>query len=134
MAEIFWHNLTGKEAAGFLRSDIEKGISEKEVKIRQAEFGKNLLPREKPLPAVRIFLAQFRSPLIYILLAAGVITIILKDISDAVIIFITVFLNALVGFLQENKAAKTLESLKIIVEQKAEVLREGNFKIVNSRE
>ena len=134
MAGIFWHSLSAKEAQNLLASDIERGLSEKEVAIRQRKFGKNLLPKEKPLSSVRIFLSQFTSPLIYILLSAGIIALILKNISDASIIFIAVFLNALVGFLQENKATKTLASLRDIVEQKTKARREGNLKIIDSKE
>lgn len=134
MAEIFWHNLSQEEAVRILRSDIEKGLAEKEVEIRQREFGKNKLPEEKPLSSLRIFLEQFRSPLIYILVIAGIITLILKDYTDAIVIFGAVFLNTTVGFIQENKASQTLRALKKVVRHEAEVKREGNLKIIDSTE
>ena len=134
MAEIFWHNLSKEEVIKILRSDIDVGLTEKEVEIRQREFGKNLLPEEKPLSRLKIFLEQFRSPLIYILVIAGIITLILKDYTDAIVIFGAVFLNTIVGFLQENKASQTLRALKKVVKHEAEVLREGNLKIVDSTE
>ncbi len=134
MAEIFWHNLNSKEVAKLLRIDIEKGLSEKEVKIRQREFGKNKLPEEKPLSRLRIFLEQFRSPLIYILIVAGIITLIFEEYTDAVVIFGAVFLNTIVGFIQENKASQTLRELKMVVKHPAEVLRGGNLKIIDSIE
>jgi len=132
MAEIFWHNLSREEVVKILRSDIEKGLDEKEVEIRQKEFGKNKLPEEKPLSRLRIFLEQFRSPLIYILVIAGIITLILKDYTDAIVIFGAVFLNTIVGFIQENKASQTLRALKRVVKHETEVQRAGNFKIIDS--
>jgi len=134
MAEIFWHNLSKEEVIKTLRSDIDVGLTEKEVEIRQREFGKNKLSEEKLLPRLRIFLEQLRSPLIYILLIAGIIALILKDYTDAIVIFGAVFLNTIVGFLQENKASQTLRALKKVVKHEAEVLREGNLKIVDSTE
>lgn len=134
MAEIFWHNLEIEEVAKLQRTNLKEGLSEEEVKVRQREFGKNKLPEEKPLSRLRIFLEQFGSPLIYILVIAGIITLILRDFPDAIVIFGAVFLNTLVGFLQENKASQTLRALKKVVKQEAEVLRSGNLKIVDSIE
>jgi len=134
MAEIFWHNLGIEEVEKLSRTDIERGLDEKEIRIRQREFGKNKLSEEKLLPRLRIFLEQLRSPLIYILLIAGIIALILKDYTDAIVIFGAVFLNTIVGFLQENKASQTLRALKKVVKHEAEVLREGNLKIVDSTE
>ena len=134
MAEIFWHNLRIEEVAGVLKTDIKEGLSEKEVEIRQRESGPNKLPEEKPLSRLRIFLEQFRSPLIYILVIAGIITLILRDFTDAIVIFGAVFLNTIVGFIQENKASQTLRALKKVVRHEAEVKREGNLKIIDSTE
>ncbi len=133
MAEIFWHNLSIEEITKLLKTNLEEGLSEDEVKKRQKEFGKNLLPEEKPFSKLKIFLGQFKSPLIYILLIAGIITLILAEYTDAIVIFAAVFLNAIVGFIQENKASQTLKALKKAVKQEAEVLR-GNLRIIDSTE
>ena len=132
MAEIFWHNLEIEEVAKLQRTNLKEGLSEEEVKVRQREFGKNKLPEEKPLSRLRIFFEQFRSPLIYILVIAGIITLILKDYTDAIVIFGAVFLNTIVGFIQENKASQTLRALKRVVKHETEVQRAGNFKIIDS--
>jgi len=134
MGKISWHNLTWKEVTKLLYSDSKKGLSEKEVKFRQRKLGQNSLPEEKPLSRLRIFLEQFRSPLIYILVIAGIITLILRDYTDAIVIFGAVFLNTIVGFFQENKASQALRELKKIVKHTAEVLRGGNLKIIDSEE
>jgi Ca2+-transporting ATPase len=134
MAEIFWHNLEIEEVAKLLKIDIKNGLSEKEVELLQRKLGKNKLPEEKPLSRLRIFLEQFQSPLIYILVIAGIITLILRDFTDAIVIFGAVFLNTIVGFIQENKANQTLRALKKVVKHEAQVLRGGNLKIVDSIE
>ncbi|MDI6883170.1 MAG: HAD-IC family P-type ATPase [Patescibacteria group bacterium] len=134
MAEILWHNLETKEVAKLQRTNLNEGLSEKEIKSRQKKFGQNKLPEEKPLPRVKIFLSQFKSPLIYILMIAGTITLFLEDYPDAIVIFAAVFLNIIIGFFQENKASQTLRALKKVVKQESEVLREGNLKVVDSTE
>ena len=91
MSEIFWHNLSVDEVIKILKTDIANGLTEEKVKVLQQKFGKNLLPEEKPLSRLRIFLEQFRSPLIYILAIAGIVTLILRDCTDTIVIFGTVF-------------------------------------------
>ena len=134
MAEIFWHNLSIEEITKILKTNLKTGLTEKEVQLRQKESGKNKLPEEKPLSRLRIFFEQFRSPLIYILLIAGIITLILKDFTDAIIIFGAVFLNTIVGFIQENKTSQILAELKKVVKVKAYLIREGNEKELEQQE
>jgi len=134
MAEVFWHNLSIEEITKILKTNLKTGLTEKEVQLRQRESGKNKLPEEKPLSSLRIFLEQFRSPLIYILLIAGIITLILKDFTDAIIIFGAVFLNTIVGFIQENKTSQILAELKKVVKVKAYLIREGNEKELEQQE
>lgn len=134
MAEIFWHNLNPEEIAKLLGTDLKGGLTEKAAKIRQREFGKNLLPEEKPLSRLRIFLEQFRSPLIYILIIAGIVTLILREFADSIVIFGAVILNTIVGYFQENKASRALRELKKVVKIEAQVLRDGNPKIIDSSE
>jgi len=132
--EIPWHNLSLEKVVKKLNSDIEQGLSLNDVEKRQKEFGKNLLPREKPLAKTKIILNQFKSPLIYILLLAGIVVLFFKEFTDAIVIFAAVFLNTIVGFWQENKANKALLKLKRIIKIKAKVVREGNIKLVDSSE
>ncbi|MFH1181168.1 MAG: HAD-IC family P-type ATPase [bacterium] len=134
MAEVFWHNLSVDEVVKALQSDINLGLTEKDVAIRQREFGKNILPKEKQLSAFRLFWGQFRSPLIYILAIAGIMTLFFKEFTDSIVIFGAVFINTIIGFFQENKAQKTLRELKKIIKQTAEVKRGGNLKIIDSSE
>ncbi len=131
MAKFFWHNLKTKEVEKILRTSINKGLDEKDVKLRQLEFGINELPEEKPFSKIKIFFEQFTSPLTYILVIAGIVVLFLKEFTDAVVIFGAVFLNTIIGYFQENKASQALAKLKKVVKHNAEVLRENNLKVVD---
>ena len=132
--EILWHNISWKEAVRILSSDAENGLTEKRAKLLRGRFGRNKLPEEKPLSRLKIFLEQFKSPLIYILVIAGLIVLIFKEFTDAIVIFGAVLLNTVVGFFQESKATEALRRLKKVVKVEATVLREGNIKVVDSEQ
>jgi P-type Ca2+ transporter type 2C len=127
-----WHNLESKRVIEFLCSDKEEGISLLEAKRRQRESGRNLLPKQKPVPKFKIFLEQFHSPLIYILLIAGIVVIFFGDLADGIVILAAVAVNTVIGFAQENKANQALFELKKIISHKAKVVREGEIKIIDS--
>ena len=130
--EILWHNRSWEEVVKKLDSNIEQGLSGEEVKIRQEKWGKNILPQEKPFSNLKLLGEQFKSPLIYILALAGIIVLAFGQFTDAIVIFGAVFLNTIVGYLQEKKASKALSALKKVVTIQAYVLRDGNTKIVDS--
>jgi len=134
MTEAFWHNLEVKEVEKILQTKIDTGLTKEEVKLRQEKFGLNKLQEEKPLSGARLFLAQFKNPVIYIFLIAGAIALLLQKFTDAAVIFGVVLFNTIFGFVQERGASKTLAALKKVVKHEAEVLREGNFQIVDSTE
>lgn len=127
-----YHTFSVKEVIKKLKTNQEKGLSDKEVKIRQEKFGKNNLPKEKPLSNLYIFLEQLRSPLIYILIIAGLVTLILREYTDSIIIFIAVLLNTIVGYVQENKASNSLRELKKVLSLKSVVLRNGYRKEISA--
>lgn len=101
------------------------GLTTKQVKTRQKAYGLNTLPVERPLSWLFILIDQLKSPLVYILLIAGVISVFLNHVTDAGVIFFAVIINTIFGFWQENKANKAISKLKKIVRQKARVLRDG---------
>lgn len=102
-----------------------QGLSSAEVKNKQAECGKNVLPEEKTASALKIFFLQFANPLVYILCLAGLVSLFLQKYLDIALIFSVVIINALMGFFQENKTQKTLLALKKLIKPKAKVLRDG---------
>jgi Ca2+-transporting ATPase len=127
-----WHNLSTKEVVKILGSNVNSGLRQNEVLERQVEYGQNLLPKGKSIPRLRIFLEQFQSPLIYILLFAGIVVFFLRDYTDMIVIFGAVLLNTIIGYFQENKASESLSELKRIIKHKATVVRQGNIKIIDS--
>ena len=98
-----------RETCVQLDSDIDKGLTEKEAARRYEENGKNELKEPRKKTVVESFLEQLNDPLIYVLLAAAVISLLLHEISDAVIIAVVVLMNAVVGMIQEGKAQKALD-------------------------
>ena len=129
-----WHALPWKEVVRKLHSHPKLGLSEEEVKRRRRKFGENKLPGKKPPSKIFLFLNQFKSPLIGILLSAGLITLFLKETVDSLVIFAAVFLNALFGFWEELKVANVFLRLKKILKTKAVVQREGRKKEIFQEE
>ena len=113
------------ETAEELKSDLHMGLKTEEAARRLERDGRNEMraPRKKTI--IESFLEQLNDPLIYVLIVAAVVSVLLKEVSDAVIIGVVVALNAAVGVLQEGKARKALESLKKLTSPKAFVIREG---------
>ena len=127
ITEQRWHSIAWKKVLKEVETSLN-GLSEEEVKKRYQRFGLNKLPEEKPYSKIRLFLNQFMSPLIYILVIAGFITLFLKEYTDAIIIFGAVILNTIIGFFQENKASEALRKLRKILKINAFVFRDGNEK------
>ena len=123
-----------RETCALLDTDADRGLSEREAARRYQANGKNELqePRKKSLPEA--FLEQLNDPLIYVLLAAAIISLLLHEVSDAVIIAFVVFMNAVVGLIQEGKAQKALDSLKKLTSPRAYVIRNGREKEIPASE
>ena len=106
------------------------GLSVVEVEKRLKTYGENKLPSKPKKSSLVIFLHQFKSPLVYILLIAAVISAITHDVGDSVIILFVLLINAAVGYYQELKAENTLYKLRQILPQEALVKRGGDLKKV----
>jgi Ca2+-transporting ATPase len=107
------------------------GLTETEAKARLGLFGRNALHEEKTSRLV-IFLRQFRSILVYILIIAAVISLIVSDIKDFFIIIFIIAVNSLIGFWQELKAESSLAALKKMTESRVRVMREGKESVIPS--
>jgi len=129
-----WHHCTAENLATLLETDPKRGLTAFEVRHRQARFGPNALTVRKRKSPFKRFLLQFHQPLVYILLAAGLITAFLQEWVDSGVIFGVVLVNAVVGFIQESKAEKAIESLKSLMRTGATVLRDAEKRIVPSEE
>ncbi len=105
-----------------------------EAKKRLEQYGPNALPEKPPPSDFTIFIAQLKSPLVYILLVAGLVTFFLREYSDTTIIFFAVFVNTVLGFIQERKASKALDALKKLIHPRANVIRDGKTKEIDVAE
>src|SRR3990167_10296332 len=123
-AVSFW-SMSAEEVADTFETDIDRGIDEAESLRRYALVGGNTIERPHRTSGFVIFLRQFNSPLILILLGATVLTLAISHYRDALFIFIAVLANVTLGFYQEHKAERALAELKTYLKQRARVVRGG---------
>ena len=124
-AERSWHHLPASDVLAQLKTDTTHGLSLSAVVQRQGQFGDNTLTKVKRKSLLKIWLEQFQSPLIYVLVIAAIITLLLQEWVDASVISIVVILNALIGFVQEAKATRAMEALSRSMQSQATVIRRG---------
>jgi Ca2+-transporting ATPase len=118
------HSLKVEEILEILDTSYD-GLSQDKITKRQMEFGKNLL-KEHKVSTLSILLEQFKSPLVLILLLAAAISFLLGSFGDALLIFLIVCINTVLGFWQELKALTSIEALNKMTESKITLMRAGN--------
>lgn len=130
-----WHNLSVAEAEGLLKTSPSKGLSSEEAQARRELFGPNELETKKQASPLRLLLSQFNDFMIWVLIAAALISgLILRELLDAIAIIIILVLNAILGFIQEYRAEKAMEALKKLTAPAAKVIRDGKEEIIPARE
>ena len=119
--------LYGKDRKTILREfqTTEKGLSDNEVRNRKDIFGDNALKEKKRKGILKVFLNQFKDLLVGILIVAGIISIITDNVESTLVIFIVIFLNAILGTVQYFKAEQSLEALRSLTAAKCKVIRNG---------
>ena len=132
-----WFNLSVEETKNNLKTDIEKGLTSEEVLKRQDQYGLNELKTKKKKSVFVKFLEQFKDFMIIVLIISAVISGIIgvmegEGITDTIIILIVVFVNAIIGVVQENKAEKSLEALQKLSSHAAKVIRDGKLIVIPS--
>lgn len=110
------------------------GLTEHEAQERLARFGRNTLPRARIPRAYEIFLLQFKSPLIYVLLAAALVSLLLREWADAGFIFAVLLINAAIGTFQEYSAQRSAEALRSLVTPHARVERSGRTRELDAED
>lgn len=128
-----WHHEAIRSVLDRL-SATENGLVETEATARLSKYGPNRLPEVPPPPLWRIFLRQFASPLIYVLLLAAGVSLAMGDFKDAGFIAAVLTLNALIGGYQEFKAEQSSQALKKLLEVHATVLRDGDVRDIRAEE
>jgi len=131
---VRWYGLTGEEVLQRLKTDLHKGLSERDAKERRSRFGPNELARAPKEPLWILFLKQFRDFMVMILLAATAVSVFLGEYADAVTILTIVVVNAILGFIQECRAERSLEALKQLTAPEAKVVREGRERKIQAVE
>ncbi|WP_291321305.1 HAD-IC family P-type ATPase, partial [Desulfonatronospira sp.] len=131
--ETSWHSMPVQEVLQHLQTS-ENGLDSSQARQRLDSFGPNKLPRARKQGPFKRFLLQFHNVLIYVLLAATIVTALLQQWVDSAVIFAVCLVNALIGFIQEGKAEKSMESLQGMLAPVATVLRDGQKKTVPAEE
>jgi len=129
MDDFHWHARTSKEVLDRLDTKAE-GLSASEARRRLKDSGPNRIERNGRRPWYRILLHQLADPIVYVLLAAGVLAILIGKVTDSFVVLAVVVLNTIIGFVQEMRATKAIEALSRMVPQNATVLRNGDAKSV----
>jgi len=129
-----WHTLSAEETAQKLNATSQGGLSHDEAGKRYAQYGANALNETKSRSAWRMLLDQFSEFMILVLIAAAIISGIVGDIEDTIAIIVIVTLNAVIGFIQEYRAERSMAALKRMSESTVQVMRENNIHTINASE
>jgi Ca2+-transporting ATPase len=124
-AEQRWYALEPQDVASKLSVDVDSGLSAAEAAERLRRDGPNALPEEKPPSKVRRLLAQYTSYMQLILVGAAVVSLVIKQWSTAIVLFLLSLLNAVGGLRQEGKAESAMNALKSMMKATARVRRDG---------
>ena len=127
-----FYNKSKNEVLQTLASNEKLGLSKEESLKRLDKYGKNVLESSEKKSMIKAFLYQFKDFMIYILIAAAIISGFLGEITDAIIIILVILLNAIIGVIQESKAEQSLEALKELSTPKALVKRDGTISEISS--
>ncbi len=122
--KALWHALRAEQCLAHLDCQPE-GLTGDEAARRLQRYGANQLPGIRPRGPLIRFLHQFHNVLLYIMLFASVVTALLGHWVDTAVIFAAVLVNAVIGFIQEGKAASALDSIRKLLSARATVLRDG---------
>ena len=114
--------------------EFTRGLSTREAEKRIKTYGLNELKHKKKKSPVLIFLSQFNDFLVWVLIGATIISGFIGDKADAITILIIVIVNAILGFVQEFRTEKSLEALQEMAAPTCKAIRDGNIKVINSRE
>ena len=132
-AEHAWHTLSADAVVESLATGT-CGLSDDEAASRLERFGYNRLPRERPPTIWQIVLRQFKSPLIYVLAAAAVVSLALGDLKDAGFICGVLVINAIIGTIQESRAEHASQALQKLLTVQATVSRAGQVREMDAEQ
>lgn len=132
--ERSWHHMTAHTAARAFEVDLSGGLADDDVFKRRGQYGSNTLTTRKTRGPLTRFLLQFHQPLVYILLAATLVTLFLREWVESLVIFGVILINSVIGFVQESKALKAIDALARAMVSEALVIRNGERQKVPARD
>lgn len=128
-----WHSYSIPEVLNLLNCS-SSGLSTEEAKKRFEKYGRNQILKKNVDTPIKLLCRQINNPLIWVLLGSSLIAIILGKITDGLIVLSVVIINSIIGFIQEYKAGKAIESLNEMVPDFTTVIRDGNKLMIHSLE
>jgi magnesium-transporting ATPase (P-type) len=129
-----WHAVVAADVVRRLNTNTENGLDAAEVSRRLTRYGPNRLPEGKKQGPLMRFLVQFNNTLVYVLLVAGFVKLMIGLWVDAAIILAVVLINALLGFIQEGRAEKALDSIRNMLSAVARAIRGGETRMIPAQE
>ncbi|HEX3416816.1 MAG TPA: HAD-IC family P-type ATPase, partial [Stellaceae bacterium] len=131
---VAWHAVPADQVIGRLKTDPAKGLDAGEASRRISQYGPNRLPEGKKRGPLIRFLAQLNNVLVFVLLGAGFVKLMVGLWLDAAVILGVVIINALLGFIQEGKAEKALDSIRNMLSAEARTVRGGETRLIPAEE
>ncbi len=128
-----WHTLLNREIFSLLQAD-PNGLSGSEARTRFQQFGPNQLKTKKGKSLFLLFFKQFANPLVFILIGATIVKFSVGGIADGAVLSGTIFIMAVIGFLQEARAERAMHALKELSTPKSKVKRDGKLEVISSYE
>ncbi|QSA95621.1 HAD-IC family P-type ATPase [Methylococcus sp. EFPC2] len=122
---VDWHASDADDVVERLRSDLHRGLMPAEVRRRLKQYGRNRLPSPPGRPAWLRFILQFHNVLIYVMLVAAATTALLGDWVDTGVLLAAVFVNAIIGFIQEGKAEQAMDAIRGMLSLRTTVIRDA---------
>jgi Ca2+-transporting ATPase len=134
LKEQKFYNLSVEDTIKVLNTDIDNGLTQGQAQKRLLELGFNQLQEKEKTSPLKIFLEQFQDFIIWVLIAAALVSGFLQEWVDALAIIAIVILNAILGFIQEYRAEKSLAALRKLSSPSSKVIRDGQRKVIPSSE
>ena len=129
-----FYQMSIEDVIAKFNSNVESGLSIEEAKRRLREYGQNILLKKEAVSWYTVLLRQFLSPLMFVLLFAAIASILIGEINDSIVIGMAVFINVILGFIQEWKAEKAAKALSSYEVLECNVKRDGNVFSIKTSE
>ena len=132
MKHINYHSVKEEEIVKLMQSDTLKGLSDEEAELRLKKYGENKITEAQKRSLILIFISQFKSPIVYLLIFAAGLSFYFQEWLDGFAIFIVILINTLIGFYMEFQAERSMDTLKKLSTIPAKILRNSILKEFNS--